>query len=313
MNKPYLTYKQQIDKLKNDKGLVISDETYAREMLMDIGYFSLIGGYKNLFINPMTRKYINGATFEDITSLYEFDEALRQLTFGYLIKVEQKIRQLISDSFCSKYGEDQIYYLSAASYNPATKYRKDINGLIKKLEFHAKHNNEKDYLIHQRKTYGNVPLWVTTKVLTFGQLSIFYSVLQFQQQSVVSKAYPNVSEKSLARYLNCMTLFRNVCAHNERLFSFKLIKVEFPDTPIHKKMGLPTKGNQYTIGKKDYFGLVIAFRYMLSRKDFLQFKRNLKKLIDSYCRKSKHLTRSELLKQMGMPKNWETVTRYRLN
>lgn len=122
-----------------------------------------------------------------------------------------------------------------------------------------------------------------------------------------------MSEKSLARYLNCMTLFRNVCAHNERLFSFKLIKVEFPDTPIHKKMGLPTKGNQYTIGKKDYFGLVIAFRYMLSRKDFLQFKRNLKKLIDSYCRKSKHLTRSELLKQMGMPKNWETVTRYRLN
>ena len=192
MGKPYLTYKQQIKKLENDKGLVIKDKTFAEQKLTDIGYFSLIGGYKNLFINPMTRQYEQGTSFEDIVALYEFDEALRQLTFGYLIKVEQRVRQLISDSFCAKYGEDQKHYLSTASYNPSPKYKTDISGLIKKLDFHANHNKEKDYLVHQRKVYGNVPLWVTTKVLTFGQLSIFYRVMQLQQQSSVSKAYPFV-------------------------------------------------------------------------------------------------------------------------
>ncbi|MBR1622417.1 MAG: Abi family protein [Pseudobutyrivibrio sp.] len=32
----------------------------------------------------------NGTTFEDIVALYEFDEALRQHTFGYLIKMNWK-------------------------------------------------------------------------------------------------------------------------------------------------------------------------------------------------------------------------------
>ena len=62
-------------------------------MPVNIGYFSLIGGYKNLFINPMTRKHEIATTFEDIAALYQFDESLRQLTFAYLIKVEQKIRR----------------------------------------------------------------------------------------------------------------------------------------------------------------------------------------------------------------------------
>ena len=68
MSKPYLTYTQQIQKLKDEKGLIINDEVYAEQVLTDIGYFSLIGGYKNLFINPMTRKYEEPTTIEDIIS-----------------------------------------------------------------------------------------------------------------------------------------------------------------------------------------------------------------------------------------------------
>lgn len=312
MSKPYLTYKQQIQNLIDEKELIISDVAFAEKMLTEIGYFSLIGGYKNLFINPMNRKYVNETTFEDVVSLYEFDEDLRHLTFRYLTKVEQKIRQLISDSFCSRYGEQQAFYLSASNYNPAKKYADDVKGLIKRLDYHANRNIEKDYLVHQRTVYGNVPLWVTTKVLTFGQLSKFYSVLQFQQQSTISKSYMLVSEKSLGQYLNCMTLFRNVCAHNERLFSYRLIKIEFPDTDLHKKMKVPTKGTQYLSGKKDYFGLVIALRYMLSGNDFLIYARNLRKLINSYCKRSQRISREELLQQMGLPENWDSITRYRI-
>ena len=76
MSKPYLPYGKQIQKLINDKGLIIQDVNLAKRMLTDIGYFSLIGGYKNLFINPMTRKYVGGTTFEDVLALYHFDEEL---------------------------------------------------------------------------------------------------------------------------------------------------------------------------------------------------------------------------------------------
>ena len=50
MPKPFMTYDQQIQKLK-DKHLVIPKETAAKEMLRMNSYFALITGYKNLF-NP---------------------------------------------------------------------------------------------------------------------------------------------------------------------------------------------------------------------------------------------------------------------
>lgn len=96
-NDRFRTYDQQIDILKNQKGLIISDETITKESLINIGYFSLIGGYKYPFKNPMTRKYIN-TTFEDIYALYKFDRELRELTFKYLCEVEMKIRQVMADS-----------------------------------------------------------------------------------------------------------------------------------------------------------------------------------------------------------------------
>jgi abortive infection bacteriophage resistance protein len=51
MAKPFLTYEQQINKLINDKQLVITDPDYAKSALENIGYFALIGGYKTPFLN----------------------------------------------------------------------------------------------------------------------------------------------------------------------------------------------------------------------------------------------------------------------
>ena len=69
MSKPFLTYDQQLDKLQNEKKLQIHDRAAAKEILKNIGYFSLIGGYKTPFINPMTRIYQNNTSFEDIYAL----------------------------------------------------------------------------------------------------------------------------------------------------------------------------------------------------------------------------------------------------
>lgn len=49
MTKPFLTYAQQIDKLENEKQLMIPDHSYAEQTLRQIGYFALISGYKMPF------------------------------------------------------------------------------------------------------------------------------------------------------------------------------------------------------------------------------------------------------------------------
>ena len=87
--KPFLNYEEQINNLIEQKGMIVNDH-----------YFALIDGYKNLFYNPMTRKYKEGTTFEDLVALYEFDEKLRTLIFRYLCHFEQKMRSLISYHFC---------------------------------------------------------------------------------------------------------------------------------------------------------------------------------------------------------------------
>lgn len=96
MPKIFLSYDQQIEKLKNEKNLQIDDEAYAKEILRLTSYYSLIGGYKDIFKNPTTKKYKDGTRFEDIVELYYFDESLRQLLLRYLIKVENEIKSQVS-------------------------------------------------------------------------------------------------------------------------------------------------------------------------------------------------------------------------
>ena len=117
MPKPFLTYVQQIDKLKNEKNLIIEDENYATEMLKQIGYFKLIGGYKHLFKNKTTKKFKDNTRFEDIVQLYMFDEMLRELNLKYILKAEQQLKSLISYYFCDRYGDSQTAYLTKTNYD----------------------------------------------------------------------------------------------------------------------------------------------------------------------------------------------------
>ena len=232
--KPFLNYEEQIRNLIERKGMVITDREFAASKLEDISYFALIDGYKNLFYNPMTRKYKEGTTFEDIVALYEFDEKLRALIFQYLCHFEQKMRSLISYHFCDTYSEKQEDYLDAAHYDNSRANKKKITGLIAILDREAKKNTDHAYVVYQRKTYGNVPMWVIMKTLTFGQMSKMYSFLTTSMKTKISIHFEHVSEKELIQYMKVLTLYRNVCAHNERLFSYKS-RFDIPDTVLHKK------------------------------------------------------------------------------
>ena len=65
-NKTFFTYEQQIEKLTKEKQLVISDTEFAKDILQKLSYFSLIGGYKNLFKHTPSGKYLHGVTFEEL-------------------------------------------------------------------------------------------------------------------------------------------------------------------------------------------------------------------------------------------------------
>lgn len=85
MPKEFLTYQQQMEKLRSS-GLRIDDEEVCRRVLADIGYFPVVNGYQSFFRDPSTRVYREGATFGDILALYEFDVELREIMLDALLK-----------------------------------------------------------------------------------------------------------------------------------------------------------------------------------------------------------------------------------
>ena len=73
MAQKFMTYEQQLNKLQVDKGLSIPDADFAQKTLEEISYYSLIGGYKGLFLHPASKKYKYGVTFDEIVAFYHFD------------------------------------------------------------------------------------------------------------------------------------------------------------------------------------------------------------------------------------------------
>ncbi len=306
MAQSFLTYKQQIDKLVNDKNLTISDEAYATEMLKQIGYFALIGGYKELFKNPTTKKYKDGTTFEDIVALYKFDENLRELFLKYILKIERHLRSVISYYFCEKYGEHQTFYLDSNNFSIYSKFSTDVNRLIGELDKLANQNSDYAYINHHRNTYNNVPLWVLFNGITFGTLSKFYMLMTQDLQFKVSREFNNLSEKQVKQILSVMTKFRNVCAHNERLFSYKT-KNAIPNLPTHQALGISRKGNTYSKGISDLFAMVISFKYLLPSDDFSKFQNSLENTIDHFISTGKSFHSNDILNAMGFPSNWLNI------
>ena len=309
-NKTFFTYEQQIEKLTKEKQLVISDAEFAKDTLQKLGYFSLIDGYKDLFKHKPSGKYLHGVTLEEITAFYYFDEELRTLFLKYILHVERQLKSMLSYHFCEKYGEQQTAYLNVNNYNVTRKTAGDISRLVNTLNKSISLPNHYRYITHHATVYQNVPLWVAANALTFGQISKMYQYATTDIRAKISLNYASMTEVQLHQFIRILASCRNVCAHGERLYSFQ-VNEAIPDMLLHPKLQLPQKRGQYIIGKKDLFAVVIALRYLIPHEEFMVFRKNLALLIKDICKKCPHLTEDLLLKEMGFPKNWAKIARYK--
>lgn len=308
MPKPFITYDQQIALLKR-KNLTITDENAAKEKLAQIGYFSLIGGYKHPFKNRTTHMYRDGVKIEDIIMLYDFDEALRHLFLRYLLMVERTIKARIAYVFCDVHGDAQTEYLNPYNYAYTRRNTGGINRLVSTLNQLATATTDYPYINHHQIVHHNVPLWVLINAVTFGSISKMFGYLTSNLQSRICREYP-LNIRQMNQILSVLTKYRNACAHGERLFSYTT-RDDIPDLLLHQKMRISKKGAQYINGKHDLFAVVIALRYLLPMKTFLRFKKELTSEIEMFSKHCSSLTPNELLSQMGFPNDWKNISRYR--
>lgn len=305
-DKPFMTYEQQIHKLKNEKKLEIADEAYALKLLKEHSYFALISGYKNPF-KAANGNYKLHTSIQDIYNLYTFDDKLRALFLRYILKIEKHVKSLISYSFCDIYGEEQKHYLNKKDYNYAVQNQGEVQELITRLTAITTNPKNYPYIRHQQEVHGNIPLWVMMKALTLGTVSKMYSLLPQKIQHLVSKEFNYVHESMLTQMLNILARARNVCAHNERLYNYRYNKGSIDDTYVHSALKIPKKKVHYKKGKNDLFAVVIVLKYLLEENVFSDFIDELDVTITTLLNNIKILQQTQLYKYMGFPENWKDI------
>ena len=137
-----------------------------------------------------------------------------------------------------------------------------------------------------------------------------YALAKPQVQAAISRDIPCVNERQLGQMLQVLTVYRNVCAHGEPLFSYRSARKDISDLPIHAELGIARKGAQYLQGKRDYFGVAICFLYLLPAHEFQAYKESLAQLLEKAAGQNQQLEKGALLCSMGMPVHWEQMDQY---
>jgi abortive infection bacteriophage resistance protein len=304
-DKQFKNLDEQIEIFKY-KGLIIEDEEYAKEVLLRENYFFLTG-YRHLFMqkdNP--KNYIKGTTFEELYSLFLFDREFRNIIFKNLLIVENNAKSIFSYQLSKKYGYKENDYLKPANFDMSPEKSRQVNDLIKKMKRQVRVNGyQHSATMHYLNNYGYIPLWVLVKVLSFGIISEFYSILKKDDKIAIAKIY-NIDVEDLTNYLSILANYRNVCAHEDILYENKTQR-SINNTVYHILLGIEKENGEYKKGKNDLFALLIILRQILKNEDVKNLIIELDRIIENLKMNLHTISIEKVLDRMGFPSNWKEI------
>lgn len=198
------------------KGVIISNKEDTINKIKKYSYYSIINSYKDVF-KTADNNYKKNVSFDEIYALYEFDKNIRFIFLKYILDIETIIKSLLAETISEKYGIQN--YLVVDNFDNSVNNSIIEESIEKIKEEIEKQNGKHEALTHYINEYGFVPPFVLTKILTLGELSRLYTMLKQSDRQMISKEF-KISDKLLKQIMKNMTMIRNICAHNDRLFSF---------------------------------------------------------------------------------------------
>ena len=288
------------------KGLIIEDEEYAKTVLLRENYF-FINGYRHLFMKSANNKrYIEGATFEELYSLFLFDRQFRNIIFKHLLIIENNIKSIISYQLSKKYGYKENDYLKIKNFDSAGYKQRQINDLLKKMKRQIRVNgSQHSATSHYLSNYGYIPLWVLVKVLSFGIVSEMYSVLKLEDRMAIANIY-GIDQETLTNYLPILANYRNLCAHEDILFENKTQRF-IDDTKYHALLNIDKIDDEYIYGKNDLFALLIIIRQLLTSSEIKNLVLEIERVLNNLEYNLKSISIDKVLDRMGFPPNWKEI------
>ena len=314
--KTFKTHGEQL-KILQERGLIVFNEEEAIKILQRENYYNLINGYKDLFLEVSLdnevklEQYRPEATFEDIYELYCFDRELRSILLEDILKFETNIKTKIAYRFSEVYPEPHSF-LDIKNYSDNTNQVKQVLSLVSKLLVIIKNQSDNNSSVkHYLNSYKYVPLWVIVNYFTFGVISKFFFILeprlkysitrdfneQFFQQYKKEK---NMTNEDLESILKTVNFYRNICAHEERLYNYKIHRTP-KISHLASILGIET----HLLEKGNIFTLLAALKMVNTKKDYDKLILRLIELFSKYSTKISSVHFEEILKVMGLDDNWK--------
>jgi abortive infection bacteriophage resistance protein len=215
-DKPALALPDQIEHLRA-AGMTVADNARAEQWLRHVSYYRL-SGYWHIWKDraaPGETRFLAGADFDQICALYAFDRDLRDCVGHVLEQVEVALRGAWAYALAQAGGSHG--YLDAALYSD----RREFHQMLAKLAAETGWSAE-TYVRHYRETYNEPALpavWMVAEMMSFGQLSRWYSLLACPTlRSEIAKPF-NLREQQFVSIVKHLVDVRNICAHHGRLWN----------------------------------------------------------------------------------------------
>lgn len=266
--------------LMKSRNIMISDDSYAKMLLENYSYYSIINGYKNTFLQVANSdKFINGTRIEELHTLHLLDVSLNNILFKYIIYIEKALKAKISYLISENYGvytdrSDPVNnnpddYLYNRHYSNSSGKRDPILRKIKDCAINPRNNSS---LLHYINTKNHIPAWILTGNIPFGLTIEWYNILKGNDKTNICTQFITTPALTLdekkeffIKALNLAKEYRNKIAHGNRTFSIMQLPILPKKATLLLSFGnLSEKEYNARYGQNDIFAIFIIILILLN-------------------------------------------------
>lgn len=276
MPKDFKTINEQIELLRS-RNLIIADDQLelTKDFLKKNNYYRIRGYTLTLRNHDI---FYPNTTIQNVIDIYQFDREFRNLLMRAL--------EIIEVNFKSRYAyvSGQVYgplgYMKPEHFTDYNEYIRIIHNVNNSVR---RRMNDEAFLKHYiKELHEPLPIWVFISMFTISDISRFYSISSDRLMREVAKEYGftfNSAPAVLMNYLHGMTIVRNLCAHNSRLFN----RLFITKPNLNKKeLRLLNKDERGNPDNSKLFGYFLNMRRLLTVEEFTDLKSSLSELCDKY-------------------------------
>lgn len=297
MDKPFLTFEEQIEKLKNEYNLIIEDYDFAKESLSSLSYYDLINGYQSIYMS--NNKYKDGTTIEQLVAIHIFNKNIQGVLLKYCTYVENSFKTLLSYVVAECFSEHQDGYLKIENYQRKRykEQRDKLKNLLAKLDEICKTCIDTPTK-HYRINKNHIPPWILFRNISFSDATDLFQFLKRKEKEYIFKLL-NILNTNMLEFqdkvnimldsLKVVRKYRNKIAHNLDFLTYR-------DVSLNKKANLlfaNTLVNEKEIGKtrNDVWAMILSIVILINNKylihnflaEFNSFMKFDDELAKTYC------------------------------